>query len=135
MNGRGIESRLIQASDFSYDQSGNPYVSESIGDVEIVNVPESFRFIRPETLAEPQREQILNLLSDALPHPRTDNDDLEEGAYFASCLSKGSIRSSIPAEFLVGSIIKDKERLAVTGNLIVSFHGAEEQSGPKFIGF
>ncbi len=130
-----IEPRLVSSAEISYDQSGNPFVRDRIDDVEIVNVPESMRFIKPEELELKDREILLQLLRDAQPHSRTANDDLSEGNYFASSLARGVEKTSIPAELLIGTILNDPDGLKVSGNILVSFHEIGGTLEPKIIGF
>lgn len=135
MDRREVEPKLVKSTEVYYDQSGNQFVADYIDDVEIVNVPESMRFIKPGELEEKDRQLLLDLLRDAQPHPKTPDDDLSEGSHFASCLSRGSQKSHIPAELLIGTIAKDQDKLLVTGNILVSFHAIGDKLEPKIIGF
>lgn len=135
MIGREVESRLIKPTDVRYDQSGNSFVPEYIDDVEIINVGESTRFIRPKELDSKSRQILLGVLRDTQPHIKISGDDLSEGKYFSSCLSRGSETTDIPAEILIGTIGIEEDRLVVVGNVLISFHAIGDKLEPKIIGF
>jgi hypothetical protein len=134
MKGEAIERRLIKSAEVYRDESGNEFTMDLLDDVEIVNVPDSFRFIRPGDLTEQQRQIIFSLLGSKVY--TTDDNNLQEGSFFAYCSSKGGTRSDAPAEFVVGQIINQQDQLTLSGNLQISLHRiGQDRRDAKVIGF
>lgn len=131
----GPERKIPNIMDVRYDQWGNSFEIDRIGEVTIVNVPESMRFLKPESLSEVDRKQLLDLLHETRAGASQAEDDLHAGVHFAACLSPGMEGTVVPAEVCVGLFKKAAEGLALSGEILISFHGLDEQLNPKIIGF
>lgn len=123
-------------TDFNYDKSGNAYINEDIDGTPIWNVPESTRFIKPETLLDEQNKQVLlDIIKDSLPHKKETGETIELDSFFATCRSPKLPSSGIPTEILIGKVVDKDGRLKVKGNITISAHDLTDFSNPSIIGF
>lgn len=119
-----------------YDpSSGSYYPLYDIDKVEICNVLPSMRFMRYSELTSPEKSILDSLRKDCLPHPRS-QEHISKRPLFAEYIGPAHHDSPVPIELKIGRIVNHKKKLAVEGDLFISYHAREDpRVQPDLIGF